>query len=182
MRLTRPRGLVALLLAALAGGGLGAVERAWADHTGTLQLNDRVGPYVVMAWTEPREPRTDACRVTATVLRPGTYRPVADATVRVAARRADGTGTAPPLTATRDRDPAGISQSVDLALPAPGRWTVTVQVSGPDGSGSAEFPLDVRSPVRGWWPVAAAAALAVVVAAAWLLRQRARSRPRRSAT
>ena len=168
MRLSRALVLGVATLAVAAG----PPGPARADHTGTLPLNDRVGPYVVMAWTEPREPRTDACRVTATVLRPATYRPVLDAAVRIEARRADGGGTAVAVTASRGGDPPGLSHTADLRLPTAGRWTVTVEVSGPDGTGRADFPIDVLSKSWRVWPAAVAG---------WLWRQGARRRPRRSA-
>src|SRR5262245_8388364 len=54
---------VGLVLLTWLGGG-----PATADHSGTLQLNDRVGPYVVSVWTQPERPRTDNCQVGVVVM------------------------------------------------------------------------------------------------------------------
>lgn len=93
--------LLLVFLGAWGGGG------AWADHTGVMQLNDRVGPYVVRAFSEPDPPRTDRCRITVTVLQPGGQRPVPTAVVSVSASLAGGRrrGSRSPPTgpATRSR-------------------------------------------------------------------------------
>jgi hypothetical protein len=168
MRVGRPG--LAVLLGALALGALvGVSGPAWADHTGVLQLNDRVGPYVLMAWTQPRQPRTDAGQLTVTVLRPGSFRPVPEAVVRVTARRAGVAEATVPVAASGGGDSGRISHVADLRLPSPGRWTVTVHVSGPEGGGSAEFPLDVEAAAWGTGPALAAGGALLGLAAAWLV-------------
>jgi hypothetical protein len=163
---TRSGVLLVLLAAAL----VGCAPPASADHTGILQLNDRAGPYVLMAWTQPKQPRTDACQLTVTVLRPGNFRPVLDAIVRVTAGR-DGSGEKmAAVTADRGGDPPGINHVADLRLPSPGRWTVTVQVAGPEGSAAADFPLDVEAASWGAPAALAGAGAALLgLVAAWLL-------------
>jgi hypothetical protein len=80
-----------LLLLVVFLGAWGGVDRpARADHTGVMQLNDRAGPYVVRAFSEPDPPRTDRCRITVTVLQPGGLRPVPTVVVRVSAEQAGG--------------------------------------------------------------------------------------------
>ena len=168
MRARRPGS--AVLLGALALAALvGASGPAAADHTGVLQLNDRVGPYLLRAWTQPTQPRTDAGQLTVTVLRPGNFRPVPDAVVRVTARRAGAADVTVPVTANGGGDSGGISHVADLRLPSPGRWTVTVHVSGPEGGGSAEFPLDVEAAAWGTGPALAAGGALLGLAAAWLV-------------
>jgi hypothetical protein len=172
-----------VLLVALAATALvGASGLASADHTGVLQLNDRAGPYVLMAWTQPKRPRTDACQLTVTVMRSGNFRPVPDAVVRVSAERAGATGAMVPITADRGPDPGAVSHVADLRLPSPGRWTVTVHVSGPEGSGTADFPLEVEAASWGVGAAMVGAGAALLgSAAAWLL-WRTRSRNARLTT
>jgi hypothetical protein len=135
-----------------------------------------------MAWTQPKRPRTDACQLTVTVMRPGTFRPVPDAVVSVSAERAGAADATVSDTADRGRDPGGISHVADLRLPRPGRWTVTVRVSGPEGSGSADFPLEVEAASWGAGAAMVGAAGALLgLTAAWLL-WRARSRSARLTT
>jgi hypothetical protein len=169
---------VLLLLVFL--GAWGGVDRpARADHTGVMQLNDRVGPYVVRAFSEPDPPRTDRCRITVIALQPGGLRPVPTAVVSVSAEQAGGRAAKVSMAADRTRDPQQVFHAADLELPAAGRWTVTVRVSGPEGAGSAAFPLDVEAAPWRAGPVilaAAGAVLALGLAAVWLLR---RSRRRR---
>jgi len=172
-----------VLLVALAAAALvGASGPASADHAGVLQLNDRAGPYVLMAWTQPKRPRTDACQLTVTVMRPGNFRPVPGAVVRVSAERAGAADATVSGTADGGRDPGGISHVADLRLPSPGRWTVTVHVSGPEGSGSADFPLEVEAASWGVGAAMVGAGAALLgSAAAWLL-WRTRSRNTRLTT
>lgn len=62
----------------------------------------------------------------------------------------------------------------DLELPVAGRWTVTVGVSGPEGAGSAAFPLDVEAAPWRAGPVMLAAGGAVLglgLTAVWLCRR-----------
>ncbi len=167
--------LLSMVVTVLTWSGVGVCTSASADHSAVLQLNDRAGPYVLMAWTQPRRPRTDWCQVTVTVMRPGNFRPISDAVVRVRAERADGAGPPVSVAATRDRDPLGLSYLADLALPGAGQWTVTIEVSGPAGAGRAEFPLDVEAPSWEAWPFVAAGLVLLGLAAVWLAR---RGRPR----
>lgn len=171
--------LLLLLVFLGAWGGSGVDRPAWADHTGVMQLNDRVGPYVVRAFSEPDPPRTDRCRITVTVLQPGGQRPVPTADVSVSASLAGGRAARVSIALDRTRDPQQVYYVADLELPAAGRWTVTVRVSGPEGAGSAAFPLDVEAASWRAGPVmlaAGGAALGLGLAAVWLLR---RSRRRR---
>jgi hypothetical protein len=151
---------------------LGAGGPATADHSGTLQLNDRVGPYIVSVWTQPERPRTDNCQIGVVVMQDH-LRAVSDAVVRLRADRADGAGPAVAVTATHGRGPL---YETALRLPTPGRWTVTVDVSGPAGAGRASFPLDVEAASWGWraWLlVAIAIALLAGVGLALARRRRA---------
>ena len=54
-------------------------------------------------------------------------------------------------------------------------WTVTVRVSGPDGAGSVDFPLDVQgAPWRAGPWVGALGSAAVALVVVWLVRMRRR--------
>lgn len=159
----------------LVGLAVIAGDPAWADHTGVMQLNDRVGPYVVRAVSEPDPPRTDRCRVTVAVLRPGTARPVPEAAVSVAASQPGGGAVRVTIAPDRNRDPEQVYHVADLEFPSPGRWSVTVRVSGPDGEGSAEFPLDVQAaPWRVSPAIAAFGGGSVLLVLVWLVRARRR--------
>lgn len=168
-----------LLLLLVFLGAWGGVDRpARADHTGVMQLNDRVGPYLVRAFSEPDPPRTDRCRITVTVLQPGGQRPVPTAVVSVSASLAGDRAARVSIAPDRTRDPQQVYYVADLELPVTGRWTVTVGVSGPEGAGSAAFPLDVEAaPWRAGSVVLAAggAVLGLGLTAVWL-RRRSRRR------
>jgi hypothetical protein len=148
----------------------GLAGPAFADHSGTLLLNDRAGPYVLMVFTPTFPPRTNDCPITI-VVRQEHLRPLATAVVEVRAERADRTGPPVSLVATRGQGPIF---EADLRLPTPGGWLVTIAVTSAAGTGSATFPLDVLAPRWRLWPMVAAG-LAVVGVAAGLLARRRRS-------
>jgi len=151
--------------ALLVWGGAGAGPLAFGDHSGTLQLNEQVGPFLLTVWTRPARPRTDDCQVSVVVMRPDRIRSVSDASVRVRAVRRDGAGPPIAVVAGHARGPL---YEASVALPSAGRWTVTIEVSSPLGTGSAEFPLDVEASSWRAWSMAVAGILVIGLVAVWL--------------
>jgi mono/diheme cytochrome c family protein len=164
-----------LALALLVLGAAGAGP-AWADHGGALQLNgDPAGPYRVSVWTQPTPPRPGALRVTVAVMRPESFRPIADVAVELAAEPLEpGTG-ATVVPAVKGPE-AWSGYTAELPIPRPGPWKVTVRITGREGAGSANFPLDVPPASRGAWLWVGAGGAVLAAGAAWLAwRRRARA-------
>ena len=156
-RLLRRTGAVVVLLLVLVSTG----RSAHAHGGGTPRLTaEPVGPYSLFAWTEPEPMRAGDVHVTLAVTTP----PPADAVVNndvvnnlleqpidgaeavVTFRPADG--GAPVQLAAQPGTLNAFYLEADTRLPAAGRWTIEVAVSGPDGAGSASFDVDVL-PARG---------------------------------
>jgi hypothetical protein len=55
-----------------------------------------------------------------------------------------------------------------VAIPAPGRWHISVSVAGSAGGGDAGFDMDVAPPFAlPWGVIAASAVISVLLLAAW---------------
>ena len=156
-RLLRRTGAVVVLLLVLVSTG----RSAHAHGGGTPRLTaEPVGPYSLFAWTEPEPMRAGDVHVTLAVTTP----PPADAVVNndvvnnlleqpidgaeavVTFRPADG--GAPVQLAAQPGTLNAFYLEADTRLPAAGRWTIEVAVTGPDGAGTASFDVDVL-PARG---------------------------------
>jgi len=158
-----------MLLLSVAGltsavGTIGAASQAFAGHGGVVQVNRAVaGPYILSVWTQPTPPRTGPWRVDIAVMRAGSV-PVGNVAVRVRAEPLDG-GAGPIETdANRDADPLGMRYRASLRLGAAGPWAVSVSVTGPEGTGSLRFPVDVEPSNWDWWVLGALGLVGVAAA------------------
>lgn len=170
-----------------------------AANGGTLRVAGAVmGAYRVSVYTDPTPPRPDSVDVSVLVVREDDPVPVDGLDVTVTARyegpadppgapgdgAARGGGAASDdaaddarprvVTVTADRaqadDPRYYAAKFSPGIA--GEWSVEVSVSGPEGSGSAAFTLDVREPglLDRPWVVVALALLPLALLAWWLVR------------
>ena len=165
-----------LALALLVLLGAAAAGPACADHGGALQLNgDPAGPYRVSVWTQPTPPRPGALTVTVAVMRPESFRPIADVAVELTAEPL-GPGPGATVVPAVKGPEAWSGYTAELPIPRPGAWKVTVRVTGREGEGRADFPLDVPHGSRGPWLFVGAGGAVLAAGAAWLAwRRRARA-------
>lgn len=175
--LVRPS--LAACLAAAASFILALLPLAAGAHGGgTPQLtNVAVGPYRVYAWTSPDPWSVGQAHTTVavTVAAAGGEIPVTDAVVSVAYVPADHPEQAIQMAARAGSGAQASFYEADADLPTLGSWQVKIVVSGPAGSGSAQFGMQVE-PTSGFngWLIALAAAIVLLAAAGvgWRLVQR----------
>lgn len=139
-----PRALLLLLLLL----ALPAVVLAHGGGTPQL-VNQPVGPYWLSAWTSPDPPRVGQLHLTFGLAEPGEGReagaPVLGATVRLRLQPAAAVAASPITTlATNENAANRLFYEADVTVPAAGAWQVRIQVEGPDGQGTASFPLQVQ--------------------------------------
>jgi hypothetical protein len=172
--------LFLVILAALLPGA------AWAHGGGTPRVTAQpAGDYLLYVWTEPAAPRAGTpLHVTVSVTLPdgsGGETPITDANVTVIFQPGRA-GEAVVVEAAPGSAADGGFYEADTTLPAGGTWTVDVQVAGPQGSGGANFPVEVVGARSGSaWLLWAVLGLAVVAVAAVLWMRRAGRVPRRAA-
>lgn len=169
---------LALLLAA--GLLLLLVPLAAAHGGGTPQLvNEPVGPYWLSVWTSPEPPRAgEPLHLTLALAEPGTGReagpPVLGATVTISLAPAQSSTAPLTVAATNANSANRLFYEADVTPPQPGRYTVSIAVTGPDGSGSLTFDLDVSEPGGPNWFLWGGGGV-LVIAALFLLAGRRRS-------
>ena len=151
--------------------GLVLVARAEAHGGGAPRLVDvEVGPYRLYVWSKPEPMRVGDAHLTIGVFEPARTGqadvPVLDATIKVLVMPIN------PLEedtwfglASREASTNPIYYEVDFALPAAGIWRTELTISGPAGSGSADFEMAVSASPVNWTLIGAAAA--VLMTAGW---------------
>jgi hypothetical protein len=135
----------------------------------------QVGPYEVWTWTQPDPPRVGRLDVSVAVYQPDTRTTVEDVEVRLtAADPAHAVSTS--AGAAFDAGWFSSLYQADLELRTPGRWRITVAVTGPTGGGTAAFELNVLPPAAvSWWLIGAAATV-VLWLVWWTYRATGQSR------
>lgn len=168
---TRPGGVAVLVALVL----VLTTATAWAHGGGTPRLtNVEVGPYWVSVWTQPDPLRVGEAHITVAVSEPSASTsarreagsPVLDATVDVAFKPLDHVGETLTTRATREGAVNKLLYEADLNLPEVGHWQVIITVQGPQGSGSADFEVEVAPPSAFSWTWIGALGLAGL-AAVW---------------
>lgn len=156
-------GAFLLLLLAIVG------SRPLMAHGGGVPqlVNEAAGPYWVSVWTSPDPLRVGQVHFTVSVAEPGEGQqagpPILGATVRIRLSSAEFEEA---ITAVaRNEDSANrLFYEADVAVPAEGRWRTTVFVTGSEGSGQADFDLQIQ-PSQGtnWFLLGGLALLAIGV-------------------
>ncbi|MBX3011882.1 MAG: hypothetical protein KF832_10275 [Caldilineaceae bacterium] len=150
-----------------------------AHGGGTPRLtNVLIGPYRLFVWSQPEPPRVGEMHFTVAVVEVnGTATatdsaatldiPVLDATVQIHLGALDQ--PAPTIVRFATRDQALFPQyyETDVAMPTDGQWQARIRVSGPAGSGDANFDFAVL-PTRqvNWRMVAGGFALVLLLSLA----------------
>jgi hypothetical protein len=157
---------VLLVLIALLGLPIGTLL---AHGGGTARLVDEpVGPYRLYVWTRPEPIRVGTAHFTVGVFRrpagSGEDQPVLDADVSLVLLPKDNDdGWRGP--ASREESVNKLYYEADVTIPETGEWQATVTVSGPGGSGSAQFDFVAQQAGMNWSLIGGAAV--VVIALGW---------------
>lgn len=167
-----------ILIAAMA---LGIAPPAPGDG-GTVRASERVGPYLVSAFTSPTPLRTGPVDVSVLVQDAASREPVPDAVVWVRAVARDRPNRSLAKRATADQATNKLFRAALLELPEPGVWDVEVRVTGPGEPAAVRFAAEVGEPLPAVSEFAAWVALPCVAAAAFaahrlLVRRKARHSP-----
>jgi hypothetical protein len=143
----------------------------WAHAGGAPVLTDvPAGSYRLYGWMLPDPPRVGEVHLAlAVTLAPPEgvtnplVEPVTDATVQVTFTPQSGTTAPVVTTATLEQDLGGFYYELDVRLPVADQWTITVDVTGPAGEGSAAFEREVLAARQVNWTVVASATLALLL-------------------
>ena len=134
-------GALALAWALLAGpGGLQA-------DGGTLRVsNVPMGAYRVNVFTDPTPIPPDTIDVSVLVTFERGRGMARGLDIMVFAERLDGTGSRIEHPATREQAEDPRYYAAKFALGSVGEWSITVQISGPEGEGATTFDVAVQEP------------------------------------
>lgn len=157
--------------------------------------NAPAGPYRVYAWSDPEPWRVGEVHLSLAVTQPASDAeaapgamlevPVSDAEITVTLTPVAG-GAPIRLIAAPQAMFGDFYFEADTILPADGLWDVTVEINGPQGSGSSSFQIEaLPPPTLNWTLVGAGIGTLVLMAAlAGVMSRRgasnAEARPRRT--
>jgi len=165
-----------------------AVPIVGAHGGGTPQLtNTEVGPYWISVWTQPDPPQVGDLHLTAALAEPGVLSaslkeagpPILNALIEVQLQPLDRPGEIISAVASHESAVNKLFYEADLDVPYPGRWEVTLLVSGPDGgSGTVNFELEVveGSTINMSWLLIRAMVI-FMAAVIWVMRGAFRPNP-----
>jgi hypothetical protein len=146
---------------------------AFADG-GQLQGSELSGPFVISLYTSPIPLRTGTVELTALITNSADRTPVLDATVQILLRSETHPESAFVMKAMRGGD--GLRYFATPKLKAAGRWSIRIEASNSQGSGTFIRTLAVEDALPIYislWPVLAFPPVAIAVFA---LQQRLRKR------
>ncbi len=141
----------------------------YAHGGGTPRLTDAAaGPYRIFAWTQPEPLRVGEMHLSIGVVKAATDsvqsaetldEAVTDATVIIHLLPVTEDGAAISVPAVLQEQLGSYYYEADAALPTPGEWCFTIEVSGALGAGRAEFVGTVATAREINWLLVAAAAV-----------------------
>jgi len=164
---------------------LGAAQGISAHGGGTPRLTgEPVGPYRLYAWSQPEPWRAGDVHLSLMLTRPAANatgdagsqveEPVTDADLTVVYTPVDPPGAPLTVHATQQTVLDTPYYEADAVLPAAGRWTIAVQVVGPEGRGEADFAMTaLPAQTLNWWLVGGAGGIVVIIVALMGLWSRA---------
>jgi hypothetical protein len=156
------------LPSALAAGALLLASAGARADGGALCVSRSDGPFVVSIFTAPTPLRVGSIDVSVLVQNADDRAPVLDAAVDLALRGADLQLTAP---ATHAAAANKLLYAAGIAIPSPGRWSISAQARAADRVGTASCEIEVGPPAPPavvFWPYLA---LPFVVIALFVLQQ-----------
>jgi hypothetical protein len=150
--LNRPlQATVAALLAAVLALSLALASGARANGGQVRVAAERAGPYEVTVFTSPAPLRAGELDVSVLLQRPGSPEIVEDARIAVVVTTAGG-ATVGRFPATREQATNKLYYAAKFPLEQPGHYRITVEISGPEGSGAVGFEAAVEpAPSSAWW-------------------------------
>jgi hypothetical protein len=137
---TKPSSLFILLMLML----LWPTQALLAHGGGLLQVSaEPAGPYKVSVWTSPaRLEANNSGHITVSVADEADA-PVLDAAVLVQLQSLE-TDEIMSVPATTAQSTNKLFYEADMILPEVGRYSMTIQVNGTEGSGEITFPVEVQ--------------------------------------
>ena len=120
------------------------------DGGGLRLARARAGPYLVSVWIDPDPPRIGSLDISVAVMKPSDGQSEPNVEVQARAKRSGAPGTTSPIALPRGAGGNLLLHHGELDLPEPGRWRISLAVSGPAGSGEAAFEVEARP--RAVWP------------------------------
>lgn len=172
------RNLVALWFGSLLLAGTSCPGEILADG-GTLRAaNVPMGAYRVNVFTAPTPIPPDSVDVSILATFERGRGVATDLKIVVTGRRADGRGPTVRHAATRSQADDPRYYAAKFALGSAGEWEITVEVTGPEGSGKVSFPVNVQEPglLQNPFLVLGLALFPLLLVGLWL-RTGARGRP-----
>lgn len=150
---------------------------AWANG-GTVEVADRpIGPYLIAVMTSPSPLQVGVADVSVLIYLPSTKKSIADATVYVDAKLMGQQGAPSRFPATHANATNKYFYAANVSLPAPGRYDMTVQVTGPKGGGAVSFSVQVAPVPFAFAPVPLAFGLVIAIGfVGWYIFQSVRRR------
>jgi hypothetical protein len=114
---------------------------------GTTILVEPVGPYSLTVTASPYPLQVGVTNdISALVGRQADQQLVLDAEVVIMVTPIDQAGKTQTLAASHDNATNKLYYATNVIFPTTGRWRITVQINGPDGSGETSFEEQVEAP------------------------------------
>jgi hypothetical protein len=126
---------------------VGSLMLTWSGiiqaNGGTILLVEQVGAYDFTITGSPYPLQVGQNDISILLGRLADAQVVLDAQVTLIAHPLDPPGEPHTFTATHDNAINKLYYAANVVFPTPGRWKLTVQVDGPEGSASADFETEV---------------------------------------
>ncbi len=143
-----PRNFRTILLAASIVAG-GMPSSAFADG-GTIRLSETKGAYRINVLTAPNPFRAGPVEISVLVQDADTGDASPDAKVKVRIAPRDQSSDVREYSATSGGTTNKLFRSAAFDLPAPGRWTVEIDVDGPKGLVHSTFEVEAADRLPRW--------------------------------
>ncbi len=165
-----PRGVLhwciwLVLLLTLNGPLVAAAHGGWIPRL----TNVAIGPYRLYVWSAPEPPRVGAVHLAIAVtedkkLPDPLVQPVLDLDVQITMKALDEPGVLLTQQGVSQKTLLLYYYETDFQIPAAGQWQTVVTVTGPAGSGAADFQLEVLPTRRVNWSIIGWGAVALLLA------------------
>ena len=138
-------------------------QTAWAHGGGILQISSQpAGPYRVSVWTSPAQLETGELAHVTIGLADTDEAPVLDATIIVELISLE-TGQVWTAPATTEQATNKLFYEADMTLPEDGRYTLSIQIDGEQGSGIISFTMTILPPEQTNWLIISLISLGIIL-------------------